>query len=535
MAQTLYYNGSILTMDRQSPRAEALLVEDGRILAVGGLAQLEALASAATRADLGGKTLMPAFVDAHSHVMMLGSSLRKCDLSECKSFEDILCAITAFREKHDLTHGERISCFGYDLSLLREGRHPTAQLLDSLGLDNPIGCMHASFHMSVYNTVAMQLCGIDDGYTCASGGVIGRDENGHLNGYFEESAQRPLSAFMSKGTDECFEESFLAAQDCYFRYGITTIQDGGSVKEERIERYKQLADAGKIKADIMLYLEPRLQDGAFWERAKEMLDDVRYERLRIGGVKIVLDGSPQARTAWMRRPYAHARDGYCGYPMLTDETVQAVIGRAEATGMQVLAHCNGDAAAEQFVACYERVLRERGGRTALRPVMIHAQTVGYDQLDRMASIGMMPSFFIGHCYYWGDTHLHNFGQERGSRISPVRAAMQRGLPFNFHQDSPVTRPDMLHSVWCAVNRVTRSGAVVGQENKIDVYDALIGVTNGAAYEYFAEDSKGILRAGAVADLIILDRDPTAVPPMEIKDIRVLRTVKGGETVFALEL
>lgn len=531
MAQTLYYNGSILTMDRQHPRAEALLTDGGCILAVGELAYLEGLAKRPTRVDLDGRALMPGFVDGHSHVMSVGASLKKCDLGECKSFDEILQAITAFRQKHDLTHGERINCCGYDLARLKEGRHPTAALLDSLGFDNPIGCTHASLHMGVYNSVAMRLCGIDDSYTCESGGVVGRDENGHLNGYFEEGAKKPLVDFMAD-TGDSFEEDFLAAEAYYFRHGVTTVQDGASVNEERINAYKRLAAAGKLRADVRLYLSSRMQDSTFWDRAKAMLDGAD-RRVRIGGVKIFLDGSPQARTAWMQEPYTHTCDGYRGYPMMTDEAVQAVAERAEREGMQLLAHCNGDAAAEQFIAGYERALSGKGNGSALRPVMIHAQTVRYDQLDRMARIGMMPSFFIGHCYYWGDTHLYNFGKERGSRISPVRSAMQRGLPFSFHQDSPVTRPDMLHSVWCAVNRVTRSGVVVGEENRIDVYDALIGVTNGAAYTYFEEDTRGILKTGAVADLVILDRDPTAVPPMEIKDIRVLETIKGGERVFAL--
>lgn len=533
MAKTLYYNGSILTMDRQAPRAAALLVEDGIIRAVGALERIKALAGSAEWVDLDGRALMPAFVDAHSHVISTGSALQKCDLGACKSFDEILQAIRAFREAHGLTHGEWINCRGYDLALLREGTHPTAALLDSLGSDNPIGCMHASLHMGVFNTVAMRRCGIDDGYSYEGGGLVGRDENGHLNGYFEEGAKDALLAVMNKESGGSFVENFLAAQAYYFRYGVTTVQDGASVREERLEDYRRLAATGKLQADVRLYLSSRMEDATFWDRAKAMLQGCD-RRVRIGGVKIFLDGSPQARTAWMREPYAHTDDGYCGYPMMTDGAVQAVAERAEREGMQLLAHCNGDAAAEQFIAGYERALQKRGGRTSLRPVMIHAQTVGYDQLDRMAKIGMMPSFFVGHCYYWGDAHLHNFGSERGRRISPVRAAMERGLPYSFHQDSPVTPPDMLHSVWCAVNRITRSGAVVGEENKIDVYDALIGVTRGAAYAYFEEDVRGVLRPGAVADLVILDRDPTAVPPMEIKDIRVLQTIKGGVCVFTAE-
>ena len=535
MQKVLYYNGSILTMNKSEPRVEALLTDGRQIFATGALSELINMAHEDTeRVDLCGKTLMPAFVDGHSHVVMLGSMMSKCDLSECRSFDEILSTISDFRAKNDLVHGEKINCYGYDLAIIKEGRHPTSDVLDRLGFDNPICCTHASFHMATYNTAAMKACGIDDSYTFSGSGVVGRDADGHLNGYFEESARRVMSEFMAKGSTESFEKSFLLAQECYLKNGITTIQDGGNVKEERLEKYKALAKEGKIIVDVVLYLEPRLKDPTFWQRALSIIGKDSYENhVKVGGVKMVLDGSPQAKTAWMSTPY-EGESEYRGYPNLKDETVYAVLARGAAANMQVLAHCNGDAAAEQYVSAWERVVSENPHAADIRPVMIHAQTVRYDQLDRIAATGMICSFFVGHCYYWGDTHLVNFGYGRGSRISPLKAAMDRKIQFNLHQDSPVTKPNMLHSIWCAVNRVTRSGKTVGEENKIDVYDALIAATRGGAYAYFEEDKKGILAPGAVADLIILDRDPTAIDPMEIKDVRVLKTIKDGKVVYSAE-
>ena len=535
MKKVLYYNGSILTMIKSYPRTEAVLTEDSKILAIGKLAELETLIDEQTeRVDLCGKTLMPAFVDGHSHVVMHGSMLNKCNLSECRSFDEILSTISDFRIKNNLVHGEKISCYGYDLSIIKEGTHPTAAVLDRLGVDNPIGCTHASFHMGVYNTVAMKAAGIDDSYTFVGSGVVGRDTNGKLNGYFEEGARRVMSDFMSKGCNESFSDNFLRAQECYLKNGITTIQDGGNVKESKLENYRVLAESGKIIADIVLYLEPRLKDPTFWQRALSIIGKETYKNhVKIGGVKMVLDGSPQAKTAWMSEPYVGEQE-YRGYPNLKDETVYAVLKKGIAENMQVLAHCNGDAAAEQYLTAWERIVTEEPDAKNLRPVMIHAQTVRYDQLNRIAQNGMVCSFFVGHCYYWGDTHLKNFGRSRGSRISPIRAAMDRKVPLNFHQDSPVTQPNMLHSIWCAVNRITRSGNVIGEENRVEVYDALIAATNGGAYTYFEEASKGILAAGAVADLIILDNDPTAIDPMKIKDIKVLRTIKDGRVVYSVE-
>lgn len=527
----IYFNGPVLTMDKEDPRAEAVLISGGKIIAVGKLADLKKIApDGVEMRDLDGKTLMPAFVDGHSHVVMCGSMLNQCDLSECRSFDEILETVSAYRLRRNLVHGEKINCYGYDLSLLKEGEHPTAKVLDRLGVDNPIGCLHASFHMGVYNTAAMRGAGVDDSYVFSGNGVVGRDSEGHLNGYFEEGARRVMSAFMSQGASESFEESYLRAERMYLQNGITTVQDGGNVKEPRLENFKKLAEDGKISADTVLYLEPRLKDPTFWDRALAVIGKEYSGGVKVGGVKMVLDGSPQAKTAWMSSPYEGEAE-YRGYPNLSDETVYNVLRRASDYGLQVLAHCNGDAAAEQYISAWERVVAENPEYKNKRPVMIHAQTVRYDQLERMKKTGMIPSFFIGHCYYWGDTHLKNMGDERGRRISPLAKALDMGMIFSLHQDSPVTKPDMLHSVWCAVNRITRQGKVIGEENRIDVYDALIAATYGGAYTYFEENTKGILKAGAVADLIILDNDPTAIDPMKIRDILVLETIKGGKTVY----
>ena len=195
-----------------------------------------------------------------------------------------------------------------------------------------------------------------------------------------------------------------------------------------------------------------------------------------------------------------------------------------------MAHCNGDAAAEQYVSLWEKVTENGKLGQDLRPVMIHAQTVTDGQLDRMAKTGMMASFFVGHCYYWGDTHLQNMG-DRGKRISPVKTALDKGVPFSFHQDSPVTPPDMLLSVWCAVNRVTRNGVQLDMTRAVDPYTALIAATRGGAYGYFEENTKGVLKPGAVADFVVLNADPTAVDPMIIKDIQVLATIKEDVVLY----
>lgn len=201
---------------------------------------------------------------------------------------------------------------------------------------------------------------------------------------------------------------------------------------------------------------------------------------------------------------------------------------------QLLTHCNGDAASEQLLRCYTKVKEELGSTAELRPVMVHCQTVRPDQLDRMAPLGMIGSFFVVHTYYWGDVHIRNFGERRGKMISPMRAAIDRGVVYTMHQDTPVVPPDMLLTIWAAVNRISKNGTEMGADQRISVWEALRGVTINAAYQYFEEKEKGSIEPGKRADLVILDRNPLAVPAMELKNIKVLETIKDGRAVYRAE-
>lgn len=527
----LYYGGPILTMDPSVKRVEAVLTENGRIVGVGKKSDFET--ANAEQIDLEGKTMMPAFVDGHSHALSLGLGINHtCDLMGCGGFDDLLARFRRFREEKGLTHGEPITGKGYDPAIMKEGRHPDARVLDALGFDNPVACVHQSGHVAAYNSVAMERAGVNaQSFVCPEGGFAGRDERGELNGYFEESARGALNPlFKIKYTEEDYSRAMETSQKIYAQNGFGTVQEGSQNSPGKLAHLEQIARNGELKTDLVVYLSPAIKYDRERRECVEKYKDGYVNGLKVGGVKFFLDGSPQARTAWLSRPYEGETD-YCGYPRMQDEKLEELLSNAVRQGLQPIAHCNGDAASEQFLSAVERIAQQEE-IASLRPAMIHAQTVRYDQLKRMKAVGMMPSFFVGHCFYWGDTHLKNMG-ERGMRISPMRKAMEEGLVCSIHQDSPVTPPNMLHSVWCAVNRLTRDGVRLGDENQIDCYDALIAATRGGAYTYFEENTKGILRAGAAADFVLLDRDPTAVDPMEIQDICVLETVKSGETIFTL--
>ena len=343
-----------------------------------------------------------------------------------------------------------------------------------------------------------------------------------------------LGALNASG-DENLEDLLVQVQEVYTSNGITTVQDGGT-SGAGLAAMRKAGAAGRLKVDIVAYPSP------LESMCPEGLDNVMAENqeivgnyinhVKIGGYKILLDGSPQGKSAWMSAPYENSGD-YCGYPWLKDEQVHACVKKAIADNQQLLTHCNGDAASQQLLDVYETELAasDNPDKDNLRPVMIHCQTVRDDQLDRMVKLHMLPSIFVAHTWYWGDVHLKNFGDKRGRRVSPVKSALDRAMLYNFHTDTPIVRPKLLHSVWAAVNRITRSGVEIGPEQRISVYDALKGITINSAYAYFEEDSKGSIKVGKRADLVILDGNPLKVDPMKIRDIQVLETIKDGEVIY----
>ena len=318
------------------------------------------------------------------------------------------------------------------------------------------------------------------------------------------------------------------AQKKYLSCGVTTVQDG-ITKRPDWAMLQAMAERKRLKVDVVSYVDLKENEALISEHPDYA--EGYQNRLRIGGVKIFLDGSPQGRTASMSEPYLDTDSQYCGYPVYTDEQVDAMIDEAMSHRWQLLTHCNGDAAAEQLIRCTQRQQARHPGAEALRPVIIHAQLVRADQLARMKALNMTASFFTAHCWYWGDIHLRNFGLQRGGNISPMRWAIDEGLNVTMHQDTPVIMPNMLESVECACRRVTRGGKQLNPQLRITPLEALKAVTINAAWQYHEEARKGTLEEGKLADLVILKENPLSCPVEEIGAIAVLETIKEGVTVY----
>lgn len=533
--QKLYYGNNIITMKEASDQTEAILVEDGKIKQVGMFDEFKEQMNEPEieKIDLEDTTIMPGFIDPHGHIAMTGALTETANLRDCESFDDIVETLNQYVEDKGLKDTDVVVGFGYDHNFLKELEHPTKEVLNQVSKSMPIFISHASGHVGCANDAALEMAGIDETTPDAQGGFIGRVEGtNEPNGYLEENSMMELNLQIASKTKVDHSKLTLLGQELYIQNGITTAQDGAT-SSDMLQLFSSLAENGLLKIDIVTY--PTIADNPedMWEYAS--LTKQYENRLKIGGYKLFLDGSPQGKTAWMTEPY-EGEESYRGYAWSTDNEVKDYVLKALNTNAQLLTHCNGDAASDQLLNSYEQALAEstNPNKANLRPVMIHCQTVRDDQLDKMVDLQMIPSIFNAHTYYWGDVHLKNLGEARGNKISPAKTAFDKGLVVNFHQDSPVVEPNMLHSIWAGVNRITRKGVKIGEEECVSVYQALQAVTINAAYAYFEENEKGSIEVGKVADFVILDKNPLEVDQMEIKDIQVLETIKEGETIFKRE-
>lgn len=536
MMSKLYYNGDMLPMTGEGDTFEALVEQEGVIAFTGALAEARAFAPDAEEVDLDGACLMPGLIDPHSHIAGSNQYVVAAQLDSCTSFDEIVAAMKAFAEKNGIGPDSVIMGVGYDQNALVEGRHPNRHVLDRVSTEIPCLAIHASSHMLVANTKLLELAGITAETPDPDGARYGREADGATpDGFCEEpGAMWPVFAQVQPRQQFDMDEMIVQMQDVYLEHGITTCQEGATTADYAA-LFAGMAKKGLLKLDVVSYpMHGEDVDGILSDYAE--FDSCTYTKhFRIGGLKMFFDGSPQGRTAWMAEPYAPGEEGegYCGYGTISDDDAYAYMRKAIDGGHQLLGHTNGDAAADQFLRVYERALTDSPNprKAELRPVMVHCQTVRRDQYERMLALNMIPTIFTNHIWYWGDVHLKNFGERRGGRISAVRDALDCGMRPTFHTDCPVLRPNLFESVWCATTRVTKCGAQLDEGQKISVYEGLECITKNGAYQYGEEERKGTLEVGKLADLCIVERNPLKVVLDDLRDLRVLATIKEGEAIW----
>lgn len=570
----LLVNGDILTMDPARPWADAVAMRDGRIVAVGTRAEVQrAAGSGFDVEDLEGRTVLPGFIDAHSHLFFTAMKRSSVDLApppagRVDSLADIEAALVERMQSADLEPDEWIVATGYDDTLLEERRHPTRDDLDPVSDRHPIMLLHVSGHIAALNSRALERVGLTAESTNPPGGVIRRQPGSREpNGVLEEVAvHQALAALPRRDLDDS-ARAVEAALAYYASNGITTAQEAAINAPDVVEVFRRLARKDRLPIDVVGFPLYAIADQTLADGAARQYRD----HFRLGGVKLMLDGSLQAYTGYLSEPYhvqpqaavatsaatdvdastvdQHGDDDDVvraaggepvtgagsadrGYPVVeSQDTLDRWMGHAYENGWPVLAHANGDAAIDMLLRAVRTARHAHPGGDR-RTVIVHAQTMREDQLDDAQTLGMIPSFFASHVYYWGDRHRDVFlGPERAARISPLRSALDRGMPFTIHHDSPVVSADMLELVWTAVTRKTSSGEELGTEQRVPAIAALRAVTINAARQLFEEETKGSIEPGKLADLVILSGNPVELDPMMIKDVVVIETIKEGTTVY----
>jgi predicted amidohydrolase YtcJ len=543
-ADTVYFGGPILTVNDKAPSVEAVAVKGGKIVAVGSRAKVFAAEKGhATRLfDLKGRTLIPGFFDAHSHFSGVGLQAVSANLlpppdGPARSIADIQRIMREFIATSPEVKDWGVAIgFDYDDSQLAEHRGPTRQELDAVSTTIPIMLVHQSGHLGAFNSKALEMAGVTAATADPSGGVIQREADGKTpNGIMEESALALVAVkVLPKFTPAQAQVQLDAAQKIYLENGITTAQDG-KTDGRSLQALIAAAQGHRLKLDVVSYADlvalkdsPLLR-GPFMSRAYS-------GHFRIGGVKLTFDGSPQGKTAWFTKPYFQVPEGqkpdYAGYPAFPKPgEPQGWVDMAYKNNWQLLVHANGDAAIDQLIQTVGTAEKTYGGKDR-RTVMIHGQYLRADQIPMLKAEDIFPALFPMHTFYWGDWHRESVaGPERAAFISPTRAVLDAGMMFSIHSDAPVTFPNSMRVYDSAVNRTTRSGYVLGPDQRISPAIALKAMTLWPAWQHFEDKTKGSIEIGKDADLVILSANPLTVPPATIKEIHVDQTIKAGETVY----
>ena len=548
----VYFGGNIVTMEADFPEVEALVLKESKIIFVGSQKEADNYIKDNTkRIDLKGKTLLPGFIDAHGHITSRAGMEQAIDLSPSpygtvNSIPDLQKTLKMVIDRMKPGSVAPILGNGYDDAIMREHRHPTRQELDAVSTTHPIIVIHSSGHASVVNSAMLTLLNITENVKDPEGGHYGRSSDNRLNGKLEENASFAalikLTALLPKpreAKDELSQslKDFVKAQDEWLSYGQTTICDGRSMGGN-IELLKEAASKNLLKADV-IYFPDFEANKSDWNSFKS--NYMIYEkRLKFGGFKFSNDGSPQGKTAWLTAPYLVPPQGqstdYKGFPIFSDEALYNDLKTIFSHDITAQLHVNGDAAIDQAIRVIEKLKNEGVYKPELRATLIHVQNSRPDHIAKIKKIGVIPSYFSSHVYLWGDWHYQSvFGPKRASFISPAQSAKTAGILFTIHHDSPVTPPDLMTGVYAAVNRITRSGMVLGPGERISVWDALKAITINAAYQYQEEKSKGSLKVGKLADLVILNQNPLTIDPLKLRDIIVVETIKEGKSVFKRDL
>ena len=540
--QILYYGGDIITMVGDEPNyVESIVTKSDTIVFIGHLSKAQTLFPSSKNINLKGKTLLPGFIDAHAHFagfpsQSIGAQILPPPDAGANNIDALIQILKDWSTPENIQLTGWIFGMGFDDSVLEERRFPTKEDLDKVSTEHPVMIVHISGHFCVVNSKGLELLKITADSPNPEGGLIRRmPGTEEPNGVLEELAAIPfMPIVLGPKSEEAIKIFLTAGQEMALSYGYTTVQEGRAMPSSHLF-LEYAANTNFLKLDVVSYIDYSVADSLL---KTDWYSSSYKNHYRIGGVKLTLDGSPQGRTAWRTQPYLippdGAEEGYLGYPAIPlDEDVEKIYENAFQNNWQIHTHANGDAAMDQMIRALKKATAKYGNENR-RNVLIHGQYVREDQLDEFKDLDIIASLFPLHTFYWGDWHKEIIGDSLGNKISPTRTALNKGLKITIHTDAPVALPNLMRVIWTATNRVSRSGNIIGEKERLTPYEALKCITEWSAYQHFEEETKGTLEIGKLADLVILDSNPLTVDKEKIKDIIVLETIKEGHSIYRRE-
>jgi len=530
--KTALINGNVLTIDDDNHRAEAVLAVGDRIACVGSNKEIEGLIDEETEViDLGGMTLVPGFIDCHAHPIMYGLALMSvnCSSPPMRSIRDIVDAFN--EEAYEKGPGTWLIGLGYDDFKLEEGQHPTRWDLDPVTPENPVIVTRLCGHIIVANSFALEKAGITKDTKDPEGGRIDRDpETGEPNGVIRGGAMTLVWKAMPSTPPEALRKAVNLMADQFLARGVTSVSDAGVDDPQNIRVYQEAIWEDGMPLRVNLMMSTRVQSELDKLGLRTGFGD---ERLRIGAIKIVFDGSSSGRTAALTEPYEDVPES-TGILYMSHEELYERVQAAHTAGFQVGVHAIGDRAITGVLNAYEKVLSE-SPKEDHRFRIEHCGLNDPSILAKIKEMGVIPVPQPIFLYGEGESYRVGWGEERVKWAYPMRSWLDAGITPAMSSDCPATSGEELISpllgVYVAVTRKTDAGKELGPEQRISAEEALRAYTLNGAYATFEDGIKGSIERGKLADFTVLSEDPTAVPPEKIKEISVEMTIIGGRIVY----
>lgn len=532
-ADIVFLNGEIITVDQDNNILQSIAINKNKIIAVGSNQEINPYIVENTRViDLEGRTVLPGFIDSHLHVLS-GTNKLGIDCKEQKitSIKNLLRALQ--RKKSETPKGQWIRASGFNEMSMLEERYPTIEELNDISNEHPIYISRTCNHISIVNNYALKLAGIDTNQIDSINNQIERDCKGTLTGRLIESANMKMFE-AANYTDEELYKSFKLASDEFLSYGITSIHDAGGHGPNHFRNIYKSVKSGDMKVRVYAMICALNNSEEFVNKMIDagIVTGIGDDRFRIGPAKIFIDGSSSGPTIATRKPYASNEKDY-GILYYTQEEIDRILTKAHQMGFQITAHAQGDRAIEMILNSIEK-LQTEFPRENCRHRIEHAGITEPDLQLRIKKLNVIPIPNPPFFYEFGEGYIKNYG-ERVDYMYPLRDYLNQSITAAAGSDCPVTSCNPLLGIHVAVNRKSKNGISVGENQRVNVLEAIRMYTWNGAYASFEEERKGSLEVGKLADLVVLDSSLLNTENEKIKDVNVTLTMVDGEIVFERNL